>query len=44
MSSVWNFMNPLRNGHIKLLGSGRELFGTVIKDSVNPKTCTVINK
>jgi hypothetical protein len=43
MSAVWNFMNPLRNGHVKLLGSGRELFGTVIRDSVNSKTCKVIN-
>ena len=31
MSSIWNFMNPLRTGNMKLLGSGRELFGTVIK-------------
>ncbi len=41
MSSVFNFGNPLRNGHFKLLSSGRELFGTVIKHGLNPKTCTV---
>ena len=41
MSAIWNFMNPLRNGHMKLLGSGREFYGTVIKNGVNSKTCTV---
>ena len=41
MSAVWNFMNPLRNCHMKLLGSWRELFGTVIRDGLNLKTCTV---
>lgn len=34
-------MNPLRTGHMKLLGSGREFYGTVIKDGINKKTCTV---
>ena len=41
MSSILNFMNPLRTGHLKLLGSGKELFGTVIRHGLQPKTCTV---
>ena len=33
MSSVWNLLNPIRNGgtNLKLLPNGRELFGTVIR-------------
>ena len=42
MSSIWNLANPLRTGSIKLLPSGRELFGTVIKHGVSDKTVTVI--
>ncbi len=45
MASVWNLLNPLRNGGgtLKLLDSGRELFGTVIKHGINDKTITVLN-
>ena len=32
MSSIWNFANTLRHGNLKMLNSGRELFGTVIQD------------
>ncbi|EGR31697.1 ribosomal protein, putative [Ichthyophthirius multifiliis] len=43
MSSVWNLLNPVRNGGqtLKLLDSGREFFGTVIKHGINDKTVTV---
>lgn len=45
MSSVWNLLNPIRNGGtgMKLLGSGRELFGTVIRSGKMDKTVTVIH-
>ena len=43
MSSIWNLTNSLRTGHYNLLSSGRELFGTVIKDGLNKKTVTVIS-
>ncbi|EAR84967.1 30S ribosomal protein S17 (macronuclear) [Tetrahymena thermophila SB210] len=43
MSSVWNLLNPIRNGAtgLKLLSSGRELFGTVIQHGKMDKTVTV---
>mmetsp|Transcript_5532 Transcript_5532/g.3893 ORF Transcript_5532/g.3893 Transcript_5532/m.3893 type:complete len:109 (+) Transcript_5532:26-352(+) len=40
-ASIYNFAHPLRKGHIRLADSGRELFGTVIKQGVNDKTVTV---
>jgi hypothetical protein len=45
MTSVWNLLNPIRNGGtgLKLLGSGRELFGTVIRSGKMNKTVTVID-
>ncbi|KRX09487.1 Nucleic acid-binding, OB-fold [Pseudocohnilembus persalinus] len=43
MSSVWNLLNPIRNGgtNLKLLSGGREFFGTVIKHGKMDKTVTV---
>lgn len=41
MSSIWNFLSPLRTGHHYLAKSGNEMFGTVIKHGVNKKTVTV---
>ena len=43
MSSVWNLLNPIRCGgtNLKLLNSGRELFGTVVKHGKINKTVTV---
>lgn len=41
MSSVWNFVNPLRSGSLKIAKSGREMYGTVTKAGVNKKTVTV---
>lgn len=41
MSSIWNLTSPIRNGSIKLLNAGRELYGTVIQHGVNNKTVTV---
>jgi small subunit ribosomal protein S17 len=41
MSVVWNFMNPLTTGSLRLAHSGREMYGTVIKAGVNQKTVTV---
>jgi small subunit ribosomal protein S17 len=41
MSTVWNFLNPLKTGNLQLARSGRELYGTVIKAGVNKKTVTV---
>ena len=40
-SSVWNLLNPLRTGGISLLGSGQEMFGTVIKHGSCKKTIKV---
>ena len=41
MSSIWNLTSPIRNGSLKLLNAGRELYGTVIQHGVNTKTVTV---
>lgn len=41
MSSIWNYLSPLRTGHVYLAKSGNEMFGTVIKHGVNKKTVTV---
>lgn len=41
MSSIWNFLSPLRTGHHYLAKSGNEMFGTVVKHGVNNKTVTV---
>ena len=41
MSSVWNLLNPLRTGFLRIAPSGKELYGTVIKHGRNPKTVTV---
>lgn len=41
MNSIFNAAKTLGSGNLKLLSSGRELFGTVIKDGVNDKTVTV---
>ena len=44
MSCVWNLLNPMRTGgsNLKLLGNGRELFGTVISHGKMEKTVKVI--
>lgn len=39
--NLWNTISLARTGTIKLLDSGRELYGTVIKHGVNDKTVTV---
>lgn len=43
MSSVWNLLNPLRTGgtNLKLLGSGREFFGTIVNHGKTDKTVSV---
>ncbi len=44
MSAIWNLLNPIRCGgtNLKLMSSGRELFGTVVKSGKIEKTVTVI--
>lgn len=37
----FNFRDPLRAGYVRLPGSGRELYGTVIKSGFMKKTATV---
>ena len=39
--NLWNTISLTLTGNVKLLDSGRELFGTVIKHGVNDKTVTV---
>lgn len=39
--SIWNTLTTVRTGRVKLLDSGRELFGTVVKHGINDKTVTV---
>lgn len=39
--NLWNTISLVRTGKVKLLDSGRELFGTVVKHGVNDKTITV---
>lgn len=41
MVNLWNTISLAQTGKVKLLDSGRELFGTVIKHGVNDKTITV---
>jgi small subunit ribosomal protein S17 len=41
MSSIWNIKESVRTGHIRLLGGGRELFGTVVRSGRMNKTVTV---
>ena len=41
-SSIWNLFNPLRSGGgLKLLSSGQEMFGTVIKQGISKKSIKV---
>lgn len=39
--NLWNTISLTQTGRIKLLDSGRQLFGTVVKHGVNDKTVTV---
>lgn len=39
--NLWNSISLTRTGRIKILDSGRELFGTVVQHGVNDKTVTV---
>jgi ribosomal protein S17 len=39
--NLWNTISLAQTGKVKLLDSGRELFGTVIKHGINDKTVTV---
>lgn len=39
--SIWNLTTPLNSGFVHLLGSGREMYGTVIKHGKINKTVTV---
>lgn len=39
--NLWNTISLAQTGRLKLLDSGRELFGTVVKHGVNDKTVTV---
>lgn len=41
MSNIFNFKDPLRTGFVKIVGSGLERYGTVVKSGLNKKTCTV---
>ena len=43
-SSIYNLKHPLRTGNIRLAPSGKELFGTVIRDGKMNKTVTVSHK
>ena len=40
-SSIYNLRHPLRTGNIRLAPSGKEVFGTVIRDGKMNKTVTV---
>ena len=40
-SSIFNMSHPLRTGFIRLAPSGKELFGTVIRQGKMAKTVTV---
>ena len=39
--NLWNTISSAQTDKVKLLDSGIELFGTVIKHGVNDKTVTV---
>ena len=39
--NIWNLTHPQRTGHIRLIGSGKEIFGTVIRHGKMSKTVTV---
>lgn len=39
--NLWNTISLAQTGKVKLLDSGQELFGTVVKHGVNDKTVTV---
>lgn len=39
--NLWNSISLAQTGKVRLLDSGRELFGTVVKHGVNDKTVTV---
>ena len=40
-TSITNLTNVLRNGHVRIMPNGRELFGTVIRAGKMNKTVTV---
>lgn len=40
-TNIYNLSSPLRTGRVKLAPSGKELFGTVIRQGRMPKTVTV---
>lgn len=42
MSSVWNLLSSLRSGRVPILGSGQEMYGTVMKKSPCNKTVKVL--
>ena len=39
--NIWNLAHPQRTGYIRLAGSGKEIFGTVIRAGKMDKTVTV---
>jgi small subunit ribosomal protein S17 len=39
--SIWNLSSPMNSGFVHLLGSGREMYGTVIRHGKINKTVTV---
>lgn len=39
--NLWNTISNAQTGRIKLLDSGRQLYGTVVQHGVNDKTITV---
>ena len=41
MVNLWNSISLAQTGKIKLMDSGRELFGTVVRHGLNDKTITV---
>jgi len=43
-SNIYNLSHPLRTGFIRLAPSGKELFGTVVKQGLNANTVTVRNQ
>ena len=40
-ANIYNLSHQLRTGFIRLAPSGKELFGTVIKQGLNANTVTV---
>jgi len=40
-TNIFNFGASIRNGFVKINSPGKELFGSVVRQGLNPKTVTV---